>query len=196
MERDAANNDILKWSALLVEAVNKPGLIMEAYSAFHRYSIGNQILALVQCQRRGLQPGPLNTFPKWKELGRVVKRGERALSLCMPITRKSRDNDSEEERTFTSFIYKARWFVLNQTDGRELEPISIPEWDSERAIETLGIERVPFDHTDGNCQGFARLCCRQHNRAYVTKSVMWRRVNQSRKYAFLAICAPHKFSPL
>jgi hypothetical protein len=24
-----------KWSALLVEAVNKPGLIMEAYSAFH-----------------------------------------------------------------------------------------------------------------------------------------------------------------
>jgi antirestriction protein ArdC len=105
---------------------------------------------------RGLQPGPLNTFPKWKELGRVVKRGERALSLCMPITRKHRDDDSDEERTFTSFIYKARWFVLSQTDGRELEPITIPEWDSERAIETLGIERVPFDHTDGNCQGFAR----------------------------------------
>ena len=38
--------DIPKWSALLVEAVNKPGLIMEAYSAFHNYSIGNQILAL------------------------------------------------------------------------------------------------------------------------------------------------------
>ena len=29
--------DILKWSALLVEAVNKPGMIMEAYSAFHHY---------------------------------------------------------------------------------------------------------------------------------------------------------------
>ena len=28
--------DIPKWSALLVEAVNKPGLIMEAYSAFHQ----------------------------------------------------------------------------------------------------------------------------------------------------------------
>ena len=35
--------DVPKWSALLVEAVNKPGLIMEAYSAFHNYSIGNQI---------------------------------------------------------------------------------------------------------------------------------------------------------
>src|ERR1051325_2856149 len=44
--------DIPKWSALLVEAVNKPGMIMEAYSAFHNYSIGNQILALVQCQMR------------------------------------------------------------------------------------------------------------------------------------------------
>ncbi len=30
--------DVPKWSALLVEAVNKPGMIMEAYSAFHNYS--------------------------------------------------------------------------------------------------------------------------------------------------------------
>ena len=44
---------IPKWSALLIEAVKKPGLIMKAYSAFHQYSIGNQILALVQCQMRG-----------------------------------------------------------------------------------------------------------------------------------------------
>ena len=29
--------DIPKWSALLVEAVNKPGMIMQAYSAFHNY---------------------------------------------------------------------------------------------------------------------------------------------------------------
>src|SRR6266487_4204637 len=69
--------DVPKWSALLVEAVNKPGMIMEAYSAFHNYSIGNQILALVQCQFRGLEPGPINTFPRWKELGRIVKGGER-----------------------------------------------------------------------------------------------------------------------
>ena len=91
--------DIPKWSALLVEAVNKPGLIMEAYSAFHNYSIGNQILALVQCQLRGLEPGPINTFPGWQALGRNVKRGERALILCMPITRKVRDEEAAGERT-------------------------------------------------------------------------------------------------
>src|SRR2546426_6262764 len=28
---------------------------------------------------RGLEPGPINTFPGWQVLGRTVKRGERAL---------------------------------------------------------------------------------------------------------------------
>ena len=156
MENQRQSPDIPKWAALLVEAVNKPGLIMEAYSAFHNYSIGNQILALVQCHLRGLQPGPINTFPKWQTLGRVVKRGERALTLCMPITRKQREEESDEEHTFTSFAYKPRWFVLSQTQGQELEPTTIPEWDSEKAISALSIERVAFDKTDGNCQGFAR----------------------------------------
>src|SRR5882724_243171 len=88
--------DIPKWSALLVEAVNKPGLIMDAYSAFHSYSIGNQILAMIQCQLRGLEPGPINTFPGWQALGRNVKRGERAIMLCMPITRKRREEEASE----------------------------------------------------------------------------------------------------
>jgi hypothetical protein len=161
MERQSRQSaDILKWSALLVEAVNKPGLIMKAYSNFHSYSLGNQLLALVQCQMRGLQPGPINTFPKWRELGRHVKRGERALLLCMPITCKRRDETTDEradgEHTFTSFAYKARWFVLTQTEGEELQPQVIPDWDAKRALAALAIDQIPFDSTDGNCQGFAR----------------------------------------
>jgi len=152
--------DIPKWSALLIEAVNKPGLIMKAYSAFHSYSIGNQLLAIVQCQMRGLQPGPINTFPKWQALGRHVKRGERALTLCMPITRKRRGENCEEESngegTFPSFVYKSRWFVLEQTEGQDLPPQVIPDWEDNRALPALNVERIPFDSTDGNCQGFAR----------------------------------------
>jgi len=85
-----------------------------------------------------------------------VKRGERALTLCMPITCKRREEDSDEEHSFTSFVYKARWFVLSQTDGQEFEQLTIPEWDADRALTTLSVERIPFDHTDGNVQGFAR----------------------------------------
>ncbi len=154
--------DIPKWSALLVEAVNKPGMIMEAYSAFHSYSIGNQILAMVQCQMRGLEPGPINTFPGWQALGRSVKRGERALILCMPITRKTRDEEAPKnegengERTFTSFMHKARWFVISQTVGEEFTPPRLPDWEAERALAALDIERIAFTDTDGNCQGYAR----------------------------------------
>lgn len=161
MERQTRQSaDIPKWSTLLVEAVNKPGLIMKAYSNFHSYSLGNQLLALVQCQMRGLQPGPINTFPKWRELGRHVRRDERALMLCMPITCKRRNETTNEETdgegTFTSFVYKARWFVLTQTEGEGLQPQVIPEWDAKRALAALAIDQIPFDSTDGNCQGFAR----------------------------------------
>ncbi len=156
--------DVPKWSALLVEAVNKPGLIMDAYSAFHHYSIGNQILAMIQCQLRGLEPGPINTFPGWQALGRNVKRGERALMLCMPITRKHRDEGSESstndetngEHTYTAFVYKPRWFVIAQTMGEEFTPPRMPEWDAERALAALDIEQIPFTATDGNCQGYAK----------------------------------------
>ena len=154
--------EVPKWASLLVEAVNKPGLIMEAYSAFHNYSIGNQILALVQCNLRGIEPGPINTFPGWQALGRRVKRGERALTLCMPVTRKVRDEDLQDgeseghERTFTAFIYKPHWFVLSQTTGDEFIPPCLPDWNAEHALAALDIEQVSFTHTDGNCQGYAR----------------------------------------
>ena len=153
--------DAPKWSALLVEAVNKPGLIMDAYSAFHNYSIGNQILAIVQCQLRGLEPGPINTFLGWEALGRNVKRGERALTLCMPVTRKVRkeetsETDDKDAHTFTSFVYQPRWFVIGQTVGDEFTPRSLPEWDAQQALETLNIEQIAFTETNGNVQGYAR----------------------------------------
>lgn len=73
------------FARLLETAVNEPGTISTAYSAFHSYSLGNQLLALSQCLQRGIQPGPIATFQRWKELGRHVKRGEKALTLSGSI---------------------------------------------------------------------------------------------------------------
>jgi antirestriction protein ArdC len=159
----ADRKPMVSWAALLDEAVKKPGFIHEAYSRFHNYSLGNQLLALFQCFMRGIQPGPLATFPKWKELGRYVKKGEKALTLCMPLSckltktvKKDDGTDQKEEFSFTHFAYKAHWFVLAQTDGAEYQTPAIPEWNEERALAALDIHRVPFEDLDGNTQGYAK----------------------------------------
>lgn len=154
---------LLSWSALLEQAVSTPGFIHEAYSRFHNYSLGNQLLALFQCIHRGIQPGPLATFPKWKELGRYVKKGEKALILCMPLACKrtrtiSNEDGTEQEQVFayTHFAYKAQWFVLCQTDGEEYKPTALPAWNEDRALQALQVERVAFTTLNGNTQGYAQ----------------------------------------
>lgn len=144
-----------QWSCLLNEAVSKPGLLLAAYSAFHNYSIGNQVLALVQCQQRGIRPGPLATFQTWKDKGRYVRKGEKALVLCMPITCKAKDSAGEDE-TFTRFIHRPRWFVLSQTEGRDVEQTLPPTWDKAKALAALNITETPFALLDGNTQGYAK----------------------------------------
>lgn len=161
-----------EWAALLADAVSKPGLISDAYRRFWNYSVGNQLLALLQCHARGIETGPIHTFAGWKELGRSVRKGEKALTLCMPVTcraspRQCVDNRTvgdgaerpPEVQTFTRFVYRRNWFVLSQTDGADYVPPELPEWEEQRALASLMIERVPFRHADGNTQGYAT--CRQ-----------------------------------
>jgi hypothetical protein len=141
------------WTELLTDAINKPGRLLAAYSFFHNYSIGNQVLAFAQCEGRGIEPGPINTYPGWQKLNRQVKKGEKALVLCQPLKFKDRENP---EALRVGFVYKPRWFALSQTEGEPVEMPVIPAWSKELALSTLGITEIAFDHTDGNVQGFAR----------------------------------------
>jgi len=153
-------NFTLRWSELLTEAVTRPGMMFEAYSRFHGYSIGNQIAALSQCHTRKIEPGPIATFPKWRELGRRVKRGEKALWLCMPVTvTKPLDADDPDgkERIVTLFIWRPRWFVLAQTEGLPYELEPIPSWSKEKALAALAVGEIPFTALDGNTQGYAEV---------------------------------------
>lgn len=147
------------FTDLLQRAVSEPGRIHAAYTAFHGFSLGNQLLALTQCAERGIEPGPLATFPRWKDRGRYVRKGEKALTLCMPVTVKRRpepDDDPDTPGTFTRFIFRPRWFVLAQTDGANYEPPALADWDKARALAALDVTEEPFSHQDGNCQGYAR----------------------------------------
>jgi antirestriction protein ArdC len=147
------------FADLLRSAVTEPGTISAAYRQFHNYSIGNQLLAWSQCLVRGIPPGPMATFPKWKELGRHVRKGEKAITLCQPVTVKrpaDTDDETSEPGAFTRFIYRPHWFVLAQTDGAEIQPTPIPTWHADRALAALDVTEVPFDATNGNVLGFAR----------------------------------------
>ena len=147
------------FATLLEQAVNEPGILSSAYRAFHNYSIGNQLLAWSQCMGRGIQPGPIATFQRWRELGRYVRRGEKAIVLCRPVTVKrttTADDGGDETTVATWFVYKPFWFVLAQTEGQPLPEPEIPAWDRSRALAALNVSEAPFDETDGNCQGYAR----------------------------------------
>jgi antirestriction protein ArdC len=155
--------DEIQFRQLLEQAVTKPGTVMRAYSLFWNYSLGNQILALIQAHQRGLALGPIASFNRWKELGRHVKRGEKAISLCMPVTVKRTiketgpdGNDTETEVPFKRFVFRRNWFMLSQTDGDEYQIPVIPAWDRARALDTLNVEEIPFEMINGNCQGYAK----------------------------------------
>lgn len=146
-----------KWSALLVDAVNEPGIISAAYSAFHNYSIGNQLLAWAQCSSRGIPLGPLATYKRWAELGRHVRKGEKALQLCMPVTVSRKDESGEKTGdVFQLFMLRNNWFALSQTEGADfVHEARTPEWDAALALPLLDVNLIPFDMADGNCQGYA-----------------------------------------
>src|SRR5207248_5841776 len=136
--------------------VRQPGTISAAYSAFHGYSVGNQLLALFQCGARGIRPGPIATFMRWKELGRSVRKGEKALTLCQPRTYAKRTTeDDEDPELAVIFTYRRGWFVLSQTDGEPYTAPELPAWDRARAVSPLGLTEVPFSATDGNILGYS-----------------------------------------
>jgi hypothetical protein len=144
------------FATLLERATTEPGIISRAYFAFHGYSLGNRILAAMQCLEREIPFGPIASFNRWKELGRHVTKGSKALELCQPVTVKRTDEQTGEDVIFTKFIYRRNWFVLAQTEGQDYTPPPPAGWDKARALAALNVTEIPFDHCNGNVQGFAR----------------------------------------
>ncbi len=150
----------INFSELLTKAVSEKGRLLEAYSAFHNYSFQNQLLALQQCADRGLKISPLSTFLNWQKKGRRVKRGEKALFLCMPVSFKKESlNDQGEliEETKAFFVYRSKFFLLSQTDGQDLSEDSfrVKDWSKDDCLKSLNISLTEFSSLSGNTQGYA-----------------------------------------
>ncbi|MEO1767954.1 ArdC-like ssDNA-binding domain-containing protein [Thiobacter aerophilum] len=152
------------WGKLFQSILSEPGRLGDHYQWFHRFSLGNQALAMQQMADRGIQIGPIASFNGWQKLGRKVKKGEKAIALWMPVVKKEvilQDDGTECEETRMFFVMKNNWFALAQTEPSDPENqgiVSAPEtpgWDRDLAMKRLGITEVPFTEVDGNCQGFA-----------------------------------------
>lgn len=155
------------WAHLMRRALEEPGVVNEAFKAFHTYSFGNIMLAWCQIDQRGLELGPIATYEGWQRLGRQVRKGESALILCQPISFKKDNEQTGETEVLRLFRYRKGWFTLAQTDG---DPVPMPEppsWEYRRALAALDVTEAPFTAPatpsadmilplDGNTLGYYR----------------------------------------
>ena len=86
-------------------------------SRFYRYSFGNVMLILMQCEKATHVAG----FHTWKSLGRRVKSGEKGIGILAPCRykRKSEDEDGDETEHIRGFTL-VHVFDISQTEGEDL----------------------------------------------------------------------------
>lgn len=120
METQKTHNYLETFSNILADAVREPGLLEQAFTNFHSYSLGNQMLALSQMHLRGIPVGPIASYRAWNAKGRQVKKGAKAISLLMPVSSRKVEVDDDGKETvkyitFGRFMPKNHWFTLSQT---------------------------------------------------------------------------------
>jgi len=92
-------------------------------SRFHHYSLNNQLLILVQRPDATRVAG----YRAWQGLGRQVKRGERAIAIFAPTTRRIPQEDSDEPKRIVVGFRVAGVFDVDQTEGEPLPELALPE---------------------------------------------------------------------
>jgi hypothetical protein len=93
---------------------------LRVQARFHRYSFSNALLVALQC------PGATRVtgFQTWRRLGRTVQRGESALWILAPVTRRVVSDDDPEQNTRVVTAFRpVPVFDISQTTGDALPEI-------------------------------------------------------------------------
>lgn len=130
--RDQARQAIREAVAQLMEEEGFRRWI-ETRSRFRRYSFANSLLIASQCPHATYVAG----FKAWPQLGRHVRRGEKAIRIFAPIVVKQRDEEAGEERPTVVGFRTVCVFDVSQTDG---EPLPEPP----RCVEHKGEELARY----------------------------------------------------
>ena len=115
-----------------VETIQQSGrfrLFLVTMSKFHDYSIGNQILIMIQKPDATRVAG----FNTWKDLGRWVKGGEKGIAILAPVMPpKPKPEEKEEEEELEGIELRPVYFKvvyvfdIAQTEGKPLPEFEIP----------------------------------------------------------------------
>lgn len=155
----------VNYSNLLSEILTKKGTVSECFRMFHNYSVNNQFLLYWQMYCKGKQISPVNSYDRWKALGRQVRKGETGMFLWRPISTsmKVKDKETNEEKTVSilkGFKFIKGAFSYDQTDaiqGKDYKAtdFQVPNFDFNKVYDFYGITLVPFEKINGNVQGYA-----------------------------------------
>lgn len=104
-------------------------------ATFHQYSYNNVLLIAQQCPEATRIAG----YNAWKALGRQVRKGESAIRILAPLTRRidsdtPAEADAERGRHVVGFK-AAPVFDLSQTEGEPLPVIDMPRLDGEHGAD-------------------------------------------------------------
>jgi len=106
-------------------------MFLTTMSKFHDYSIGNQILIMLQKPDAARVAG----FSTWKDLGRWVKKGAKGIAILAPVMppkQKPEKREQEEIETETEteprpvFFKVVYVFDVSQTEGKPLPEFEVP----------------------------------------------------------------------
>jgi len=112
---------------------------------FHRYSLGNTLLIMVQSPEATHVAG----FATWLKLGRAVRKGEKGIAILVPIRPKAQAEDEKEkpdakakakdgEEDERPVRFKVGYvFDVSQTEGDELPSLARPEGDPGQFLPQL-----------------------------------------------------------
>lgn len=94
---------------------------------FHRYSARNQWLIMLECRRRGIEPGYVAGFTTWKRLNYTVKEGEKGIPIYAPRPFKTKDKKTDEDVDRVAFRVE---HVFTETQVKPLKEglPSIPQF--------------------------------------------------------------------
>src|SRR3954453_11524457 len=105
---------------------------LDVQARFHHYSWGNVALILAQRPDATQVAG----YNAWLKMHRFVKRGETAIKIIVPMTKKVQADDGDDERKL--FFGVGNVFDYSQTDGEDLPKVDVPVLSGEEGAELYG----------------------------------------------------------